>query len=124
MPAKKSPFDYRQTVGYYFSALAKVEGNLHEQEDIVIDGIFNGEISTTGFCEISENGQFVGTLHAHNVTLIGSSDGEVIAKDSIVVKKSATIKGVLRTPRISIDAGADIDARVKRPTTKPGDTDE
>lgn len=113
MPAKKSPFDYRQTAGFFFSALTKVEGNLNEQEDIVVDGSFDGDINTVGFCEIAENGQFKGTVQARSLTIIGGCEGEIIAKDSIVVKKSATVRGVIRSTRIGIDTGANIDARIK-----------
>lgn len=118
MPAKRSPFDYRQTAGFYFSALAKIEGKIREQEDIVIDGEYTGEITTNGFCEISENGKLNGSIEARNVTLLGVVDGEVRGRDSIVVKKSAKVRGVLLTPRISIDAGSEIDARIKQPNGK------
>lgn len=124
MPAKKSPFDYRQTAGFYFSALTKVEGSLNEQEDVVIDGSFEGEIKTVGFCEIGENGHFQGTVQARSLTIIGSCDGEIIAKDSIVVKKSASVHGVIRTPRIGIDSGASIDARIKPYKLRGGDENE
>lgn len=124
MPAKRSPFDYRQTAGFFFSALANVEGQIREHEDIVIDGTYTGDIFTNGFCEISENGKFHGNIEARNVTLLGVVDGEVYGKDSIVVKKSAKVRGVLRTPRISIDAGAQIDARIKQPSQKIEDPHE
>lgn len=118
MPAKRSPFDYRQTAGFYFSALAKIEGKLQEQEDIVIDGNFTGDITTNGFCEISENGKLHGAVEARNIILMGVVDGEIYGKDSIVVKKSAKVRGTLITPRINIDSGAQIDARIKQPTHK------
>lgn len=118
MPAKRSPFDYRQTVGFYFSALTKTEGIIREQEDIVIDGEFNGEVNTSGSCEISENGNLHGSIKAHNITILGIIDGEVNAKNSIVVKKSAKTRGTLITPKISIDSGAQIDARIKPLTQK------
>ncbi len=118
MPAKRSPFDYRQTAGFYFSALAKIEGQLHAHEDVIIDGQYTGDIQTNGFCEISENGHFQGNIEARNVTLLGESHGEICGQDSIVVKKSAKVRGVLRTPKISIDAGAHVDARIKQPIKK------
>ena len=90
-----------------------MEGSLNEQEDIVIDGSFEGDIKTVGFCEISENGQFKGTIATRSLTIIGSCDGEIIAKDSVIVKKSASVRGVIRAPRIGIDSGASIDARIK-----------
>lgn len=111
---KKSPFDYRQSAGMYFSSLASIEGRLNEHEDIVIDGRFTGTITTQGFCEISENGVFEGELTARSITILGQTDGELNGTDSIVVKKSAKIKGFYRTPKISIESGAEVDARVKQ----------
>lgn len=113
MPAKQSPFDYRQTAGFYFSAMAKVEGEMVEHEDIVIDCQFNGKIQTSGFCEISENSNLQGEIKAKGITILGNADGEFYGQDNIAVKKSAKIRGILITPKISIDSGAQVNARIK-----------
>ncbi|MBP9827128.1 polymer-forming cytoskeletal protein [Candidatus Saccharibacteria bacterium] len=115
MLEKQRPFDYRHAAGFYFSALAQVSGSIVETEDIVIDGNFQGTISTTGFCEISENGVVDGSITARSITIFGSCKGEITAQDTVVVKKSATINGSIFTPYIDIEGGADINARIKKP---------
>ena len=115
MAAKRSPFDYRQIAGFYFSATCQMTGNLDETEDIVIDGQFVGNITTTGFCEVIENGAVKGNIHARNVTILGAVHGEVDVDENFVVKRSANITGYVITPRISIENGAIINARIKQP---------
>lgn len=119
---KKSPFDYRQAAGFYFSNLAQSQGSLDEQEDVVVDGEFVGTIQTSGFCEVSENGFVSGSIKARSITILGRTDGEVTASDSIVVKKSAKIKGHYRSPKISIESGAEVDARIKRHQVREDDS--
>ncbi len=111
---KKSPFDYRQAAGYYFSNLVRVEGEINEHEDIVIDGQYTGSITTSGFCEVSENGYVIGNIRARAITILGRTEGEVTAHDAIVVKKSAKIKGHYYSPKILVESGAEVDARIKR----------
>ncbi len=111
---KKHPFDYRQTAGFYFSSHTKVQGDLHESEDIVIDGTFMGNLSTDGFCEISENGYLHGDIEARSLTIFGKLAGNATAINQVVVKKSATVRGYVRTPQIEIEPGADVEVRIKR----------
>jgi len=115
MPAKRSPFDYRQMAGFYFSANTEVKGNLNETEDVIVDGRFDGNIVTTGFCEITENGVLKGNLTARNATILGTTDGEIATHENLVVKKSSNIHGYVITPKISIESGAIVNARIKQP---------
>lgn len=116
MPAKRSPFDYRQMAGFYFSANTEVKGNLNETEDVIVDGGFEGNIATTGFCEITENGLLKGNLTARSATILGTTDGEIATHENLVVKKSSNIHGYVITPKISIESGAIVNARIKQPT--------
>lgn len=118
MLEKQRPFDYRHAAGFYFSALAQVNGSIVETEDIVIDGHFKGSITTSGFCEISENGTVDGSISARAITIFGTFEGEMTAQDTIVVKKSATINGSVFTPYIDVEGGAVLNARIKKPARK------
>lgn len=120
MPTSKLPFDYRHNAGVFISSLVTSQGSIDIQDDIVIDGDFTGDIQTSGFCEVSENGKVLGDIEARTITILGSVDGSCRAKDSIDVKKSSKMKGHLIAPSISIEAGAQIDARCKQPNNKTG----
>jgi cytoskeletal protein CcmA (bactofilin family) len=101
--------------GFFFSANTEVKGNLNETEDVIVDGRFDGNIVTTGFCEITENGVLKGNLTARNATILGTSDGEIATHENLVVKKSSNIHGYVITPKISIESGAVVNARIKQP---------
>lgn len=101
--------------GFYFSADTEVKGNLNETEDVIVDGKFDGNILTTGFCEITENGILKGNLTARNATLLGTTDGEIVTNENLVVKKSSNIHGYVITPKVSIESGAIVNARIKQP---------
>lgn len=116
MAAKRSPFDYRQIAGFYFSASSHMSGDLNETEDIVVDGQYDGNITTTGFCEITENGIVKGNIIARNATILGVTHGEIKVQENCVVKKSASITGYIITPHITIESGATVNARIKQPS--------
>lgn len=117
MSTSKLPFDYRHNAGVYLSSLVTGRGSFDIQDDIIIDGAFEGKVQTTGFCEISENGKVTGDIEARTITILGCVDGNCYAKDSIDVKKSAKVKGQLIAPSISIEAGSQINIRGKHPSS-------
>ena len=117
MSTSKLPFDYRHNAGVYLSSLVTSKGSFDVQDDVVIDGEFEGTIQTAGFCEISENGKITGDIVARTITILGSVTGDCNAKDSIDVKKSSKVKGQLVAPSISIEAGAQINIRGRQPSS-------
>lgn len=113
MPKNKQPFDYRQSAGIYLGNGVKASGHLRVSDDIVIDGDFSGEITTSGFCEIAESGQVEADVNAHSFTIYGHYKGHCRADGSIIVKNTSYIDGYLTSNTITIEPGAAVRARIK-----------
>lgn len=113
MPKNKQPFDYRQAAGIYIGNGVSAEGQLDVHDDIIIDGEFNGSITTTGFCEVTENGLLTADLAAHGATIFGRYKGHCRVEDSLVVKNTSDVDGFLIYGTLTIQAGATVRARIK-----------
>ena len=122
MARNKLPFDYRAQAGVFLSSFVEGTISLSTQEDVVIDATLSGKILTSGFCEITENGSFDGDITSRSVTVYGSCSGDVAAKNTIEIKRSAKIKGLYSSPVIHIEPGAVVNARIvhtQDPTAGP-----
>jgi|GEM_PF-3851490 len=112
MPRNKLPFDYRFTAGIYIAGAVSGKVTINNSYDVVIDTTLEGSITTSGFCEIAENGNFTGDIITRSLTIYGKTNGENTGFERIDAKKSAYLTGRYQTPNISLEAGSVIDARI------------
>ena len=84
-----------------------IHGELSGSEDIYVDGQVEGTIQLTGnSLTIGPNGRIRANITAKNVTVNGSVDGNIEAGERTDMRKSAVVKGDVRTRRIAIEEGA------------------
>ncbi|TXG76402.1 polymer-forming cytoskeletal protein [Patescibacteria group bacterium] len=112
MANNKLPFDYRTNAAIYLSAFVTGSVQIDSTEDVVIDATIFGTIITSGFCEITENGNFEGDIHARTLQVFGVTNGEHSANDAIQIKRSAKIRGLYTSPTIHIEPGSIVNARI------------
>lgn len=112
MANNKLPFDYRTNAAIYLSAFVTGSVHIDSTEDVVIDATISGTVTTTGFCEITENGIFEGDIHARTLQIFGVTNGEQTANDTIQIKRSAKIRGLYTSPVIHIEPGSIVNARI------------
>ena len=84
-----------------------IRGELSGSEDIYVDGQVEGTIQLSGnSLTIGPNGRIRANITAKNVTVNGSIDGNIEAGERTDMRKSAVVKGDVRTRRIAIEEGA------------------
>lgn len=83
-----------------FKGILTLEGNVR------IDGQLEGEIRTTGTLTIGEHAVIKGNIMAGTLITSGKIKGDVIASEKIKILKPGILIGDIRTPAISIEAGA------------------
>jgi cytoskeletal protein CcmA (bactofilin family) len=84
-----------------------IRGELSGSEDIFVDGQVEGTIQLSGnSLTIGPNGRIRANIAAKNVTVNGSVDGNIEAGERTDLRKSAVVKGDVRTRRIAIEEGA------------------
>jgi cytoskeletal protein CcmA (bactofilin family) len=91
-----------------------IEGDLVEKDRIIVDAKVNGDIKAQEI-ETHLNANIKGNINANIASLGGKHMGN-INSDTIKIKKSADIEGVLNQKTLSIEEGAQL--KIKTETYK------
>ena len=91
-----------------------IEGELVEKDKIIIDAKINGDI-TAGEILTHSKSNIKGNIKSKSATLGGKLEGNVNS-DSINIKKTGNIEGVLNQKTLSIQEGASL--KIKAETYK------
>jgi len=85
----------------------RIKGELSGADDVLIDGQVKGKISFSGQkVIIGKSGRVDADLLGKIVIMEGQLNGEVVAEEKIVVRKSAVVCGNLTAPRMVVEDGA------------------
>ncbi len=84
----------------------KLKGTLKSDGDITVDGSVNGEIKTKGTVTVGPNANIIANVHAKNVNIAGTVQGNVVATDRLSVSESGRVYGDISANILSIAAGA------------------
>lgn len=84
----------------------KLKGNLKSDGDITVDGSVNGEIKTKGTVTIGPNANIIANVHAKNVNVAGTVQGNVVATDRLTLSESGRVYGDISSNILSISPGA------------------
>lgn len=88
------------------SGSTEIRGSLVSQSDIRIDGVFEGDLITSGKLVVGENGYIRGNVLCANADIWGKIEGILTVGDTVTFKSSSSFEGDLKTIRICIELGA------------------
>ncbi|MBQ5828043.1 MAG: polymer-forming cytoskeletal protein [Bacteroidales bacterium] len=88
------------------SAGTEVKGSLISRSDIRIDGVFEGELITSGKLVLGEKAVVRGNVMCANADIWGKMEGDLIVGDTVSFKQDSSYEGQLKTIRICIEMGA------------------
>jgi len=84
-----------------------LKGELSADEDLVIEGQFEGTVNLQDHClTVGANGKVKAEIQARQVVILGSVNGNVNAREKIEVRRSGNVTGDLTSASISIEEGA------------------
>ena len=92
-----------------FTFLAKdvvFRGTMTLKGNVRVDGRIEGEVHSTGSLTIGEHAVITGNIIAETVIVSGKIKGDIIASKKITLLPPGIVIGDIRTPVISIEAGA------------------
>ena len=89
------------------------EGKISFTGSVRIDGHFRGSANADGTLIVGETGTIDAKLEVRSLIVRGSVVGEVTAKERVEVGPQGRLDGVVRTPRLRIDEGARLTARIE-----------
>src|SRR5215831_3130248 len=85
----------------------RIKGELHGEEDLVIEGKVEGTIALKKNHLILERSAVI-TAHVEveNITIKGEMNGNTTAYDKVEITSEAKVMGVIRAPRVVMADGA------------------
>src|SRR5262245_54005080 len=91
-----------------------VKGEISGSEDLTIDGQVEGRIQLPDHAlTIGPNATIVADITAKVVTIFGSVDGNVTARERVDVRSSASVEGTVTCAKVSIQEGAHVCGKVE-----------
>jgi len=84
-----------------------LKGELSANEDLVIDGQFDGNVNLQDHClTVGPNGKVNAEVQARQVVVYGTVSGNVNAREKIEVRRTGHVTGDLKSGSVSIEEGA------------------
>ena len=90
-----------------------LEGKLIYDGSIHADGKVEGEIRVTGNIDVANGASVKALLEGNNVTLKGTIEGAVTARDKLTLGRNARLSGDIVVRRLQIDDGATLNGHVR-----------
>ena len=90
-----------------------INGNISGEGSLIILGKFEGEFDVKGQLKIAQGAVIKGNIKATGVSINGLVNGCVEATERILLDTTASMKGRLVTPKISIQDGAVFDGELQ-----------
>ncbi len=97
----------------YLGKNLKINGNISGEGSLIILGTFEGEFDIKGQLKIAQGAVIKGNIKATGVSINGIVNGTIVASEKILLDTTASIKGRLVTPKISIQDGAVFDGELQ-----------
>lgn len=90
-----------------------LEGKLIYDGSVHADGKVEGELRVTGNIDIASGSNVKALLEGSNVTLKGTVEGAVTARDKLTLSKNARLSGDVAVRRLQIEDGATLNGHVR-----------
>lgn len=97
---------------------ASMQGTISFKDpvNLRINGSFEGKLDTRGNLTIGENAKVTANINGDHIAVAGKVTGDILASKSLSILGPATIRGNIRTPRLSIADGAVLEGHISMPT--------
>jgi cytoskeletal protein CcmA (bactofilin family) len=82
------------------------EGVLRSENNVRIDGTFEGELITKGRLVVGSTGSIKGTVSCAHCETEGQMEGNILVQELFVLKSSAKVHGEIQYGQLSVENGA------------------
>lgn len=87
----------------------KVEGEIHAESSIRIDGKLKGKLVCKSTLTVGQSGEIDGEIEANNANISGRLKGKVFIKQKLVLESTSSLTGDLQAAKLIVDEGAVFD---------------
>ena len=84
----------------------QVVGEIHGDEDLVIQGSVQGKVFLKESVVIEETGQVEADMESKSVEIAGTVTGNVVATERVHITSEGRVSGNIKAPRVNIADGA------------------
>jgi cytoskeletal protein CcmA (bactofilin family) len=101
-----------QSIGSVLGNATRLEGTLHVDESVRIDGKLEGNLEQTDgkarWILIGPTGEVHGDIRAQNISIAGKVIGNIIASESIELIDGCEVRGNITHKSITVEPGASV----------------
>ena len=102
----------KEEINAFLGVGTSYRGRLDFTGAVRIDGTFEGEVESEGTLVVGREAVINGHVRVGQLILGGKLEGEVSAKQRVVLHKTARFKGNMNTPALSVEEGAMLEGKV------------
>jgi cytoskeletal protein CcmA (bactofilin family) len=96
-----------------------LKGEITACDKLVVEGVVEVTLSNARAIEVSPSGHFTGNADVAEADISGRYDGELIARERLIVRAGGHVKGKVRYGRIVIESGGEVSGDMQ--TLESGD---
>lgn len=102
--ASTTPASQRHTV---LGKAVTLKGELSANEDLLIDGQFEGTLTLEDHClTVGAEGQVKAEIRARQVVILGTVTGKITAREKVEIRRTGRLVGDLMAGAVAIEEGA------------------
>lgn len=91
-----------------FSAGSTIKGDVVTENDIRIDGCFEGSLYAEGKVVIGENARVKGSIICHYADFWGTVEGDSYIKETLILRSSSKVEGNINVKNLQVELNATI----------------
>ena len=96
----------------------KIVGDIFSEADFRIDGIVEGNITTSGKIVVGKSGKINGKINCSNADISGSISGKIEVAEVLSLMSESLIQGEIITGKLSVEEGAQVEASISMKSGK------
>ena len=90
-----------------------IRGELHGEEDLIVEGTVEGTITMQKSLTIESGGKIKADITTESITIRGEMEGNLTARDKISIQNGGRLIGDMTAPRIEVEEGAYYKGRIE-----------
>ena len=96
----------------------KIIGDIFSEADFRIDGIVEGNVTTSGKIVVGKSGKINGIINCSNADISGSISGKIEVNEVLSLMSESLIQGDIVTGKLSVEEGAQVEASISMKSGK------
>ena len=85
-----------------------LKGEITACDKLVVEGVVEVSLSNARAIEVAPSGHFTGDADVAEADISGRYDGELVARDRLIVRAGGHVKGKVRYGRIVVESGGEV----------------